>query len=71
MGSHIPYPVLPYYLQLSEKVADSTPQPEPVAQIDLTEGPHLGYALQWFSFATISLLGGGYWLYRHLRLGAD
>ncbi len=25
---------------------------------DITEGPHMGYALQWFAFAAI--LGGGY-----------
>jgi hypothetical protein len=30
-------------------------------ELDLTEGPHLGYAVQWFIFA--SLLGVGYPIY--------
>ncbi|HEY2823951.1 MAG TPA: SURF1 family protein [Gemmatimonadales bacterium] len=30
----------------------------------LDDGPHLSYAIQWFSFATIALVGGGVWLTR-------
>jgi surfeit locus 1 family protein len=26
-------------------------------QPDLSDGPHLSYAIQWFSFATIALVG--------------
>jgi len=35
----------------------SLPTPEPPPPLD--EGPHLDYAFQWFSFATIALLGYG------------
>ena len=57
IGRQLPYAVLPVYLQ-----ADSIHSPSnfPVAQIEdleLTEGPHRGYALQWFSFAAILLIG--------------
>ena len=38
--------------------------PVPADPPDLTEGPHLGYAVQWFSFATIALVG---WLVLVLR----
>jgi cytochrome oxidase assembly protein ShyY1 len=30
----------------------------------LDNGPHLSYAIQWFSFATIALVGGALWLVR-------
>ncbi len=42
----------------------------PVASLeqpDLTEGPHLGYAVQWFSFAAILALGYPYFIRRQLR----
>jgi len=31
--------------------------PRPAPLPELTEGPHLSYALQWFTFATIALIG--------------
>lgn len=38
--------------------------PRPVPPPALDEGPHRMYALQWFSFAAIALVGGGIWLWR-------
>ena len=32
--------------------------PRPVPPPELSEGPHLSYAIQWFVFATIASLGG-------------
>jgi surfeit locus 1 family protein len=60
------YPLFEYYLAQmpSGEGADQPPIPDPV--IDLSEGPHLGYAIQWFSFAAIAVVGGGYWLKRRL-----
>lgn len=50
----VPYPLLPVFV---EQLPDDTTQPDtlpqPAGSIELTEGPHLGYAIQWFSFATI------------------
>lgn len=55
------YPLLPVYLQATPQgQQDSLPyrtQPE----FELTAGPHLGYAIQWFAFATV--LGIGYPVY--------
>jgi surfeit locus 1 family protein len=31
------------------------PEPAPLPELD--EGPHLSYAIQWFTFATIALVG--------------
>jgi len=51
-----PYPVAPYLVVL---IGDSTPAnvPPRVEVPPLDEGPHKSYAIQWFSFAAISILG--------------
>jgi surfeit locus 1 family protein len=60
VSSLLPYPVSRLYLVATEQ--DTT---KPVAQRvvrlpapALDEGPHLSYALQWFAFAAIALIGG-------------
>jgi len=55
-----PYPLLP--VQLQRLPAPGSPPTEaryPIPQDapELDEGPHLGYAIQWFSFALIFLIG--------------
>ena len=63
IAAQIPYPVLPVYIQPDPQANDSEP-PIPPAQpvIELTEGPHFGYALQWFTFATILFVGYPFFL---------
>ncbi|MDP9119399.1 MAG: SURF1 family protein, partial [Actinomycetota bacterium] len=57
--STLPYDVFPLPLQLAEQ---SPPQPRslptPVPLPELSEGPHLSYAIQWFAFAAIAVAGG-------------
>lgn len=60
----IEQPLVDWVLVLTDPVESASPQPIPQPDLDLSEGPHLGYALQWFSFAAIALVGGGYWLWR-------
>jgi len=49
--------VLPFYLQLQEQDPAITPQdPRPVPAPELDEGPHLSYALQWFTFALMTVI---------------
>jgi surfeit locus 1 family protein len=48
----------PGWLQLLEP-DDPSSYPEPLDTPDLDEGPHFTYALQWFAFATIALVGWG------------
>jgi surfeit locus 1 family protein len=52
--------LLPAYIQQSPTSAAMTPIRTEV-ELDLSEGPHMGYALQWFTFAAI--LGIGYLVY--------
>ena len=60
----IPYPILTVYIQQAPDPAwDRLPyrsQPE----LDLTEGPHLGYAIQWFTFAGILWIGYPFFISR-------
>lgn len=52
-----PYPILKVYIQLNVNPADTTPPIPYQPELDLTEGPHLGYAWQWFIFAAILFFG--------------
>lgn len=52
----VPYPLLPFYVeQTAGFVEDAMPAAD--LEIDLSDGPHLSYAIQWFAFATILLVG--------------
>jgi surfeit locus 1 family protein len=53
----IPYPVAQLYAQRTDS-AGSRVFPVRVALPELTNGPHLSYAIQWFAFAVISVVGG-------------
>jgi surfeit locus 1 family protein len=54
----LPYRIAPVYLLLQDQ---SPAQPEalpvPAPLPELSEGPHLSYAIQWFAFAAIALAG--------------
>ena len=50
--------VLPMYVLLAEQdPAQPNGLPRPAPLPELTEGPHLNYAIQWFAFATIAIVG--------------
>ncbi len=56
--SRLPYPIAPLYLLLQEQspsqpeeLPRAAPLPEP------SDGPHLSYAVQWFTFAIIAVVG--------------
>ena len=52
----VPYEVDPVYLSLLDDLDGDLPIPAPSPSFD-DEGPHLAYAIQWFSFALIGLVG--------------
>jgi surfeit locus 1 family protein len=52
----LPYRLLPVYVLLQSQ-APSQEQPLPATPPVLDDGPHLSYAIQWFSFATIAVVG--------------
>ncbi len=51
-----PYPLLPFYVEQSAAPGENGP-PWRDGQVTLSEGPHLSYAIQWFSFAVVLLAG--------------
>jgi surfeit locus 1 family protein len=64
ISRQIPYKLLPVFVQ---------PEPDPTLikppypyqpEFEITEGPHMGYALQWFSFAAILFFGYPFFLRR-------
>lgn len=65
--AQVPYELLPFYLALTEPAPRTGAAPIPNPDLELSEGPHLGYAIQWFAFALIALAGGGYWTWRQMR----
>ncbi len=52
----LPYPVANYYVVLTDSASSPTAPPR-IEQLPLDEGPHRNYAIQWFSFAAISIIG--------------
>jgi surfeit locus 1 family protein len=55
--SRLPYPVRD--IAILEEPDTALPRyPERIEPAPLDDGPHLSYAVQWFSFATIAVLGG-------------
>ena len=58
----IPYPILPVYVQPQPEANDTEPPIPFQPEIELTEGSHFGYALQWFTFATLLFFGYPFYL---------
>lgn len=57
IAHQLPYPILPVYIQQNYDPLDEEPPIPFQPTLELTEGPHFGYALQWFTFAAILLIG--------------
>lgn len=58
LARRLPYPIAPFVLVVTDVTSgagDSVPARLPPPLLD--EGPHLGYAIQWFAFALIGVLG--------------
>jgi surfeit locus 1 family protein len=52
----VPYELEPVYLSALDEPEGELPVPAPEPTFE-DEGPHLGYAIQWFSFALIGVVG--------------
>jgi cytochrome oxidase assembly protein ShyY1 len=61
-----PYPHLPIVLEASESIGGQPP-PKPQTELELSEGPPMSYAIQWFAFAAILLPGTAAWAMRRPR----
>ncbi len=57
LGAAMGVDVVNGYVQLIESDPPETDALAPLGEPDLDEGPHLSYALQWFSFTLIGVVG--------------
>jgi surfeit locus 1 family protein len=61
LRDRFPYPIADYYLVLQPSDADTTTRrdstPARLTLPPMSEGPHQSYAIQWFSFATVAVVG--------------
>jgi surfeit locus 1 family protein len=64
------YPLLPIFIE-QQPAASNPALPRPVATADLGEGPHMGYAVQWFAFAIILVVGYIGFIYSQNRQAPD
>ena len=55
LADSVPYPLLPFGIQQLPSGPAAMLRRWPVPRLD--SGPHLGYAVQWFSFGLIALVG--------------
>lgn len=61
VAREVGYPVTPYYVVWTAPPGEEKPpqdRPVRVPPPALDEGSHMSYAVQWFSFATVALVGG-------------
>lgn len=68
VAGRVPYPLAPWYLVQTGDTADAR-HPARRAIPALDDGPHRGYAVQWFSFAIFALVGALFVVLRE-RVGA-
>lgn len=57
-----PHPLLPVFIQPNPGNALNAPPYPYQPKIEITEGSHFGYALQWFTFASILFFGYPFYL---------
>lgn len=57
IATALPYRLAPLYLLAQQEEPSRPGLPVPAPLPELSEGPHLSYAIQWFSFAAVALVG--------------
>lgn len=59
LAQQLPYTILPVYIELESQQPALVSQvdPAPIPPPELNEGPHLSYAIQWFLFSALAILG--------------
>ena len=65
--NQFPYPLLKVFIQPDVDPSDIEPPVPSQPEIELTEGSHLGYAIQWFTYATILVLGYPFYLRKQIK----
>jgi len=61
ISAQLPYPILRIYFQPDVVTQDAAPPIPFQPVVEINNGPHLGYAIQWFFFAALLLFGYPYY----------
>ena len=71
LSDRYPYPLHPWVLRRGQPgpAAPAPPALRPIPLPVIDNGPHLSYAIQWFAFATIALVGSAALFRREKRTG--
>ncbi|HMA01672.1 MAG TPA: SURF1 family protein [Gemmatimonadaceae bacterium] len=76
LSAAFPFPIAPYYLVALDTMAESrrmngVPSSTPVrlGLPVMDDGPHLNYAIQWFTFAVVALVGVGTLIAQDIKRG--
>ena len=76
LSAAFPYPIEPYYLVELDTLAESrrrqriaTTTPVRLELPEMDAGPHLNYAIQWFTFAAVALVGVGTLIAQDIKRG--
>ncbi len=62
IAAQLEFPILNVYIQPNVEISDTIPPIPYQPVVEITEGSHFGYALQWFTFATILFVGYPFYL---------
>ena len=67
MSERTPYPLAAVIVVDTSTAERGSSTPGRLGAVALDDGPHLGYAMQWFSFAAIAVVGVGILVWRDRR----
>jgi surfeit locus 1 family protein len=67
IAEQVSHPLLPVYIQQAPDPRWSSLPYRDQPDLNLTEGSHLGYAVQWFLFAAVLAIGYPFFVRQHLR----
>lgn len=62
IAAQLEFPILNVYIQPNVEISDTIPPIPYQPVVEITEGSHFGYALQWFTFAAILFIGYPFYL---------
>jgi surfeit locus 1 family protein len=69
INTQLPYPSLSVYVQQAPGPSQAGLPAPGLPELDLSEGSHMSYALQWFSFGAILLFGYPFFIHKRENVG--
>lgn len=71
IADDLPYPVYGGFVELTDQEPDSDPAPEIVAEPEVDTGMHLSYAVQWWVFTLVGVVGWFFLVRREIQESAE